>query len=40
MKVFNWNSGIEKDMNSIYKKLDRLEKMIEGFYTRGWNDER
>ena len=33
MKVFSWNSGVEKDMNHIYKKLDRLEKIIEGFYT-------
>ena len=33
MKLFNWNSNIEQDMNSIYRKIDKLEKQIDGFYT-------
>ena len=37
MKLFNWNNGIERDMNSIYRKIDKLEKQIDGFYT-SYND--
>ena len=33
MKYFNWNSNIEKDMNSVYERLEKLEKAIDGFYS-------
>jgi len=32
MKYFSWNGNIEKDMNYIYERLDKLEKKIDGFY--------
>ena len=31
-KLFNWNGNVETDINYIYKRLDELEKRIDGFY--------
>jgi len=37
MKCFDWNSSIKEDMNSIYYRLDKIEKTIDGFYS-SYND--
>ena len=32
MKLFDWNNSIERDMNTIYRSLEELEKKVNGLY--------
>ena len=37
MKLFNWNSNIEQDLNMIYRSIEELEKKMSSLYKKDFH---
>ena len=37
MKVFNWNSNIEQDLNMIYRSIEELENKMSSLYKNDYH---
>ena len=37
MKLFNWNSNIEQDLDMIYRRIEDLEKKMSSLYKKDFH---
>ena len=37
MKVFNWNSNVEQDLNMIYRSIEELENKMSSLYKKDYH---
>ena len=37
MKLFNWNSNIEQDLNMIYRSIEELENKMSSLYKKDYH---